>query len=173
MYTITEMENLKEENLQETGHYLEFSLGKKSFALPLASVERVVKAVEVTLLPKAPEIVRGIINFKGHILPVIDISGRFKLPEREIMPDQHFIIVQSTARSFGLVADTVAGVYREITENIVPPTNIIDGVEFLAGVMKLEQGMMLIPDLEKVLTPDEQKSLKAAVPRKRTRKKHD
>lgn len=166
------MENINEEYQQQTGHYLVFSLGRKSFALPLASVERVVNAVEVTLLPKAPEIVRGIINFKGRILPVIDISGRFKLPEKEIMPDQHFIIVQSKTRNFGMVADTVAGVSEELHKNIVPPTNIIDGVEFLAGVMKLEQGMMLIPDLDKVLTPDEQKALKAAVPGKKTKKRH-
>jgi purine-binding chemotaxis protein CheW len=150
----------------KTCHYLVFILAGKQFALPLESVRRVVHAAAVTLIPKAPEIVCGLVNYKGQILPVINISRRFHLPEHEIEPGHHFIIVQTKTRHFGLVADTVTGVIEEPVENVVQPQDIISGVEFLAGVMKLEDGIMLIPDLDKLLTHEEETALKAAVHKK-------
>jgi len=151
-------------------HYLVFELGDKAFALPLEAVRRVVHAVYVTLLPKTPEIVCGIINYKGEILPVIDISKRFLLSTREIEPDRHFIIVNAKNKSYCLLGDDLIGVTQIESENIVSPSEIIAGVEFLSGVIKLQDGIMLIPDLEHILTYEEEKILNSAVHKKDTGK---
>jgi purine-binding chemotaxis protein CheW len=160
-------EKTKDEVPQEQVHYLVFSLAEKNLALPLNKVERVVHAASVTQLPKAPEIVRGLINYKGQILPVIDIAKRFHLNEQPLKPEHHFIIVDSKTRRFALVAHSLTGVMNVNANSIVPPVNIIEDVEFIEAVMKLKSGMMLIPDMDKVLTGEESKALSDAVMKKK------
>jgi purine-binding chemotaxis protein CheW len=153
-------------------YYLEFGLGGKRFALPLEAVERVEHAVEVTLPPKAPPIVRGFIDYRGNILPVIDISRRFHLPIKDIEPRHHFIIVACKRRTFALKADTVPGLIKETGDRVVEPGEIIAGLDFLAGVIKDETGMILIPDLDKLLTHEEADALSEAMGKPRERKKN-
>ena len=156
---------------EQSCHYVVFTLGNKPFALPLEAVQRVVNAAAVTTLPRAPEIVAGLVNYKGKILPVLNISRRFHLPEKPIEPHHHFLIVHSRRRGYALLADRVDGLIKESRANIIPPKAIMAGMEFLAGIIKLENGLMLIPDLEKLLTHEETMRLKAAVQnRKRKRK---
>ncbi len=81
--------------------YVVFGLDEHSFALRLSAVVRVVRAVEVTPLPRAPEIVLGVINVQGRITPVFDVRKRFRLPAREISLSDQFIIAR---------ADTLGGV---------------------------------------------------------------
>lgn len=150
-------------------HFLVFNLEDKQFALPLDPVDRVVRAVEVTTLPEVPAIVRGIINYKGTVLPVIDIRSRFHLPGREIRLNDQLIIVWTAKRPIALLADTVTGNIEKPAADVVPPSTVVEGVEFLAGVLKLEDGVMLIPDLDKILTLKEVKALNKAI--KSTRKK--
>jgi len=89
-----------------------FSLDEPRYALYLSAVERVVRAVEITPLPKAPNIVLGIINFQGKIIPVIDIRQRFHLRRREINLEDQFIIARTSKRLVVLVVDSVTGVYE-------------------------------------------------------------
>jgi len=70
-----------------------FSLDEPRYALPLSLVERVVRIVEITPLPKAPDIVMGVINMHGQILPVINVRRRFNLPEREIRLEDQLIML--------------------------------------------------------------------------------
>ena len=76
-------------NEQDLSHdfMVVFALDEPRYALLLSAVEKVVRAVEITPLPKAPEIVVGVINAQGRILPVLDIRKRFRLPAREMKPD--------------------------------------------------------------------------------------
>lgn len=167
------MENKHKEKQNQTGYFLVFSLGQKQFALPLDQVQRAIHAVDITIIPKAPEIVRGLVNFNGKILPVIDISTRFYLPQEELGPEHHFILIKTKSKSFALFADSVDGLKQEKMTNIIPPSNIVSGVEFLAGVMRLDNGMMLIPDLDKLLTHEEEQLLKNMMREDRKKKKYD
>lgn len=147
-------------------HYLVINLSGERFGLPLNLVQRVVHAAAVTHLPKAPEIVRGLINYKGRIIPVINMSRRFNLDEHELIPSQNFVIIYTPRRSFALVADSAEGVFAQPMENVIPPEGIIAGMDFLEGVIKLENGMMLIPDLDHLLTSDEEDVLNTLVQKK-------
>jgi len=144
-------------------HYLVFTLSGKQFALPLAMVHRVVHAVAVTPLPQAPDIVCGLANFRGFIMPVLNISCRFKLVHEEITSRHHFVVVRTESRQLALVADEVAGVMEQSGKQVVPPENIVSGTRFLSGVIKLDDGMMLVPDLEHLLTDDEESALAQAM----------
>jgi purine-binding chemotaxis protein CheW len=154
--------------MKDTNHFLVFMLDDRTFALPLEPVERVERVVEVTPVPEVPDIVSGIINYKGTILPVIDIRSRFHLPEREIQLNHQFIIVQTAKRPIALLTDTVTGSIETPAADVVPPTAIIEHMQFLQGLLKLEDGVMLILDLDNILTVKEDRALAKAL--KGTRK---
>jgi purine-binding chemotaxis protein CheW len=150
-------------SLAQTGKIVLFTLDEPRYALYLSSVERVVRAVEITPLPKAPEIVLGVINAQGRILPVLDIRKRFRLPAREISVDDRFIIARTARRPVALVVDSVAGV-RELTDQqMVSVEQSLPFAEYLKGVAKLEDNLVLIHDLDQFLSLDEERVLDTAL----------
>jgi purine-binding chemotaxis protein CheW len=151
------------EKMKDMKHFIVFMLEDKTFALPLDPVERVVRAVEITTLPEAPAIVCGIINYRGTVLPVIDIRSGFHLPRRDLRLSDQFIIVQTAVHRIALLVDTVIGDIEKNPGDVIPPSDLFDGVEFLIGVIKLEEGVMLIPDLDKILTHKETRALTKAM----------
>lgn len=138
---------------------LVFTLDDQHYAIRLGAVERVVRAVEVTPLPDAPEIVRGIINVQGRFVPVIDLRRCFRLPEREIRLSDQFVISAASQRTVAFAVDAVHGVVRCPEDAVVPVAEILPGIGALQGVMKLTDGMVLIPDIDKVFSPDEEARL--------------
>jgi purine-binding chemotaxis protein CheW len=136
-----------------------FSLDEPRYALPLSSVERVVRIVEITPLPKAPEIVMGVINVQGQVIPVINVRRRFRLPEREIRLEDQLIIAKTPRRLAALIVDSVSGVHRLKEQELVIAGQEFPYAGYIEGVVKLEQGLFLICDLEQFLSLEEEKSL--------------
>jgi purine-binding chemotaxis protein CheW len=146
--------------------YVVFTLDEQHYALYLHAVTRVVRIVEITRLPKAPEIIRGVVNVQGQVIPVVDIRKRFQLPEREPeLSDQ--LIIASTARRFvALIVDAVENVIEHSGQEMIPREKILPGTEYIVGVIKLEDGLVLIHDLDKFLSLEEGKELDAALKKK-------
>lgn len=140
-----------------------FCLDEQRYALPLAAVERTVHAVEVTPLPDAPPIVLGVIDVQGRVLPVLNIRRRFRLPEREVSPVDQFLIAQTVRRTVALAIDEAQGVIERPESAIVNPAQIVPGLEQIQGVVKLDDGLVLIHDLEKFLSLDEAHALDQAM----------
>jgi purine-binding chemotaxis protein CheW len=140
-----------------------FALDAQRYALPLASVERIVRAVEATRLPNAPAIVLGAINVAGRVLPVLNLRRRFGLPEREISPADQFLIAHTARRTVVLVVDEALGMVECSATEIIRPTQIAPGLEQLQGVVRLDDGLVLIQDLEKFLSLDEARALDEAI----------
>src|SRR5450759_3745854 len=108
-----------------------FHLDEQRYALHLPAVERVVRAVEVTPLPKAPEIVLGVINAHGQVIPVVDVRKRFRLPEREMELDDHIMIARTPKRLLALPVDLVEGVVAYSEEQVVVSEKIVPGMEYV------------------------------------------
>jgi len=140
-----------------------FTLDEQRYAVHLAVVERIVQVVDITPLPKAPEIVLGIINMQGRIIPVIDIRGCFGLPERDINLSDQLIIANTSTRTVALVVDGVNGVIERPAEDVISAEKILPKIEQVEGVVKLEDGMVLIHDLEQFLSLHEEKALHEAM----------
>jgi purine-binding chemotaxis protein CheW len=140
-----------------------FALEDQRYALYLSAVERIVRAVEMTPLPKAPEIVIGVINLQGRIIPVFNIRRRFHLPEREIELSDQLIIANAARRTVALVVDTVDGVIERLSEEVTPADQVLPRIEYVEGIVKLENGLVLIHDLDKFLSIDEETKLDEAV----------
>lgn len=143
--------------------YVVFRLDEQLFALRLAAVERIVRAVEVTPLPGAPEVVRGVINVHGHITPVFDLRARFRLPVREMSLSDQLIIARARARRVAFVVDEVRGVDEGLGGGAVATDEILPGLEHVAGVAKLGGDLIFIHDLDKFLSLEEERELDGAL----------
>jgi purine-binding chemotaxis protein CheW len=142
-----------------------FRLEAQRYAIGLSAVERIIRAVEVTRLPNAPGIVLGVIDVAGRILPVLDLRRRLRLPEREIRPADQFLIAQTTTRTVVIVVDEALGVVERAPTEIVGLAQIVPGFEQLQGVTQLDDGLVLIHDLETFLSLDEARVLDEAMNR--------
>jgi purine-binding chemotaxis protein CheW len=140
-----------------------FRLDRQRYALSLTAVGRIVRAVEVTALPSAPEIVLGVIDVEGRILPVLNIRRRAGLPEREIRPTDQFLLAQTTQRTVVLAVDEAEGVIERPMMTITRPASIVPGLEQIQGVITLEDGLALIYDLDRFLSLDEARALDEAM----------
>jgi purine-binding chemotaxis protein CheW len=136
-----------------------FSLDDQRYAIQLSSVERIFRAVEITPLPKAPEIIFGVVNIQGQIVPVFNIRKRFRLPEREIDLSDQLIIARTAKRIVALIVDGVTGVIERAEQEIISAQKVLPGIEYVEGVMKLEDGMIFIHDLDRFLSLEEEKDL--------------
>jgi len=136
-----------------------FSLDDRAFALYVSAVQRIIRVVEVTALPKAPEIVVGIINLQGTVIPVFDIRRRFHLPAREMQLSDQLIIASTAKRTVALMVDSVNDVIEIPEEKIIAAEQILPELEYVEGVVKTEGGMVLIHDLERFLSLPEEKAL--------------
>ena len=143
--------------------FVNFNLDDQKYALFLSAVVRIIRVVEITGLPKAPEIVLGVINMHGLIIPVFDIRKRFRLPQREMQLDDQLIIASTSKRTVALLVDSVNDVIEIPEEKIIAGEKILPGLEYVEGVVKTEDGMILIHDLEQFLSLQEEKALHEAL----------
>lgn len=140
-----------------------FQLDDRQFAVPLSSIERIERAVSITPLPKAPDIVLGVINVHGSIVPVFNIRERFRLPPRDMQLGDQLIVARTSKRTIALLVDSVIAVIEIPGEKIVETGSILPQLDFVEGVAKTEDGMILIHDLERFLSLREEQTLDEAM----------
>jgi purine-binding chemotaxis protein CheW len=140
-----------------------FTLEASRYALPLDAVERVVPVVEFTPLPKAPEIVLGIVNLEGRIIPVVNVRRRFGHPDREVQLSDQLIVACTSRRAVALLVDRVDGLRERAEHEIIPAPDVLPGLEYVRGVAKLANGLVLIHDLDTFLSLEEEQRLDEAL----------
>jgi purine-binding chemotaxis protein CheW len=149
--------------MKNLNHLIVFALDLQRYALLLPMVDRVVRMVAITPLPNAPDIVLGVVNIQGRVIPVINVRRRFCLPEQEIIPGDQLIVAHTSRRPVALVADAVLDVIASPAQDMIAAENILPGVEYLEGVVKLADGLIFIHDLDKFLSLEEESSLDHAL----------
>ena len=118
-----------------------FTLSQQLCALPLSVIERIVRVVEIHPLPKAPEVVLGLINVHGRAIPVLDVRKLFRLPSPEMALSDQIIIAHTSGRIVGLLVDNTEGVHEYREEDVVTSEELFPGIEYLEGVVKLKAGV--------------------------------
>ena len=142
---------------------LAFSLDDHAYALHLRAVEQIVRIVEVTRLPDAPGIVAGVVNVRGQVIPIVDIRKRFLLPARDPDLSDQLIVARTSRRAVGLIADIVTGVVECDEAQVIAAEAIVPGLQYIKGVAKLKDGMLLIHDLDTFLSLEEDRLLRDAL----------
>jgi len=140
-----------------------FTLDERRYALTLLCVERVVFVVDITPLPKAPPVVLGVVNVKGDIVPVYDVRRRFRLPQRAINLTDQLMIARTSQQTVALLVDSVDGVIEVAEEDIAAAQGILPDIEYVQGIVKLQDGLVLIHDLEQFLSAEEERTLDEAL----------
>ena len=123
------------------------------------------RAAQITPLPSAPAIILGALSIAGAVLPVFNLRRRFRLPERDVEPADHFLIARTGHRSVVLAIDHPQGVLELPATAAVDATAITPNPGYFSGVLRLEDGLVLIHDLERFLSSDEAHDLDVALSR--------
>lgn len=140
-----------------------FALDGQRYALPMACVRRVLRAVAVTPLVTAPAIVLGVVNLGGEVVPVIDMRRRCGHPAREVQLSNHLIVASTARRAVALLVDEALGVIAPPPGDIAAAGEILPDLGLLAGAIKLEDGLVLITDLGRLLSLDEEAAIDVAL----------
>jgi purine-binding chemotaxis protein CheW len=141
---------------------LVFRAEGQRYALRLGSVVRVLRMMEIVALPSAPDIVLGVIDIAGSIVPVMDLRARLRLPLRQASPSDVLVLAHGGARRVALAADEVVGVV-ECPADLVPTDALVPGIEHVSGVLQLGDGLVLIHDLDTFLSLDEARRVDRAL----------
>jgi purine-binding chemotaxis protein CheW len=149
--------------MTQAHQFVVFTLDTQRYAVPLSAVERVVCMVEITAVPQAPQIVLGVINARGRIIPVVDIRRRFRLPTREPRPSDHLLIARTSKRRVALAVDAVSEVVRLSNQEVVSGETILAHLHYVTGVVKCPDGLILIHDVDRCLALEEEQALHDAI----------
>lgn len=164
------MTNLNEDNLEsiedtQKGRYLTFSLGKETYGIEIKYVTEIIGIQTITEIPQLPEYVKGIINLRGKIIPVMDVRLRFRKDSREYNDRTCVIVVDINDISIGLIVDNVAEVLTILDEDIVDPPKMNNGTnnKYIKNIGKVGESVKLLLDCEKLLSEDELEDLSGAM----------
>jgi purine-binding chemotaxis protein CheW len=132
------------------------------YGVPITQVQEIIRLTAPTRLPQVPAFVEGIINLRGSVIPIIDLKKRFNMPMAEYTDETRIIVVDIEGKTVGIIVDQVAEVLRLPLTSIEPPPAVIGGLtaEYLTGVGKLEDRLLIMLDVTKVLSDGEKRELK-------------
>ncbi|WP_137939549.1 chemotaxis protein CheW [Chitinivorax sp. B] len=130
-------------------------LDQQLYALKLEAVARVLPAIWITPLPGSPEVIMGITNIRGQVIPVLDMRRRCGLPARDLLPSDQLVMVHAASRDWLLPVDAVTGTAVYPCSQVVVSPELTRGECALSGVIVLSDGLMLIHDLETFLDADD------------------
>jgi len=138
-----------------------FMLNEEEFACDINNVREVVKMLKVTPLPKSIDFVEGVINMRGEVIPVIDLRKRFGMDEAERNDANRIIIAEVEDQMFGLIVDSVSEVARIPNDQVQDAPNQVAGgrTELIAGVGKIDERMLIILDIDRILSTEEKVAL--------------
>jgi purine-binding chemotaxis protein CheW len=141
-----------------------FDVANESYAVNIARVHEIIRLQQITVIPGAPECVEGVINLRGKVIPVLDLRKRFHLHIDEHTRSSRIVVVEINNQTLGLIVDGVSEVLRIQTDRIEPPSPLVTGIDsrYLRGIAKLEGRLIVLLDLDQVLSPIEQQQIEAA-----------
>ncbi|HMM19799.1 MAG TPA: chemotaxis protein CheW [Selenomonadales bacterium] len=144
-----------------SGKYLTFSLGSEVYGIEIRYVTEIIGMHTITEVPDLPEHVRGIINLRGRIIPVIDVRLRFRKPPREYNDRTCIIVVDIKGMAIGLIVDTVAEVLAIAEQDIVCPPQVNGAYQqrFIKSIGKVGDDIKLILDSDQLLSDGEMAGL--------------
>lgn len=145
------------------GKYLIFSMGEESYGMDIRYITEIIGIQSIIEVPDMPQYIRGITNLRGKIIPVMDARYRFKKPQREYDDRTCIIVIETNETAIGLIVDSVSEVLTMSEKDIAPPPEINKRGRrnFVNGIGKTGDGVILIIDCKKLLSDDEVETLNA------------
>ena len=140
-----------------------FSIGEEEFGVNILKVQEIIRTMEITKVPRAPEFVEGVINLRGKVIPIIDLRRRFGLAPKAHDKNTRIIVIEINTVIVGFVVDAVSEVLRIPASTVEPPPPVVAGVEsdYISGVGQLQDRLLIMLDLDKLLSSEDMEMLSA------------
>ena len=131
-----------------------FSTGDEEFGVDILREQEINRTMAITKVPKAPEFVEGVINLRGKVIPIIDLRRRFGLQSKAHDKHTRIIVIEINTMIVGFVVDSVSEVLRIPASTVEPPPPVVAGLEseYISGVGKLEDRLLILLDLDRLLS---------------------
>jgi purine-binding chemotaxis protein CheW len=141
----------------ELKQLISFEVGEEEYGLDILRVKEIIRLREFTRLPQSPSFVKGIINLRGDVIPIIDLRDKFGMIEAEYGETTRIIVVDLDDKLVGMVVDAASQVVRVPADQIDPPPPIIGGLsaEYIIGVGKLEGRLIILLNIDWILSSEE------------------
>ena len=138
--------------------YVVFNLDKEEFGIDIMNVKEIIPYQESIQIPKSPDFIEGIINYRGNVIPIINLRKRFNLDIGDMTKDTRIIVISLEEKEIGFVVDEASQTLRLNEEQIDPTPDVISDVDrrYIIGVGKVDESrLVIILDLEKILSDEE------------------
>lgn len=154
------MKNMSEQAFEDIKVII-FRLKKEEYGVDVRQVNSIERMEHITRVPNTPPFVKGVINLRGVVIPIVDLRKRFGIEEKDYNDSTRIIIVNVEDMEVGLIVDAANDVVDLPAGTIEPPPKVVGGVEskYLRGVAKLSNRLLILLNLDKVLSPEEIKQL--------------
>lgn len=146
---------------EKGGKYLSFSLAEEEYGIGILEIKEIIGMMNITVIPKTPEYVKGVINLRGKVIPVIDLRLKFGMESIEYADRTCIIVVEIDGQTgtmlIGIVVDSVSEVLNVRAENIEPPPSFGASLDtnYILGMAKMDSGVKILLNINKVLGADE------------------
>ncbi len=140
-----------------------FKIGNEEFGVPINQVREIVRLIQITPIPRAPSFIEGVVNLRGQVLAVIDLAKKLNLKSNPRSEKTRIIVVEVDNNTVGMIVDEVTEVLKLPSENVKETPEVIATQikqEYLKGIGKLDDRLLILIDLAKVLSPEEVEEVK-------------
>lgn len=140
-----------------------FRIGEEEFGVDILSVQEIIRLMQITMVPHAAAFIEGVINLRGKVIPIIDLRRRFGLAPKGHDKNTRIIVIEINNIIVGFVVDAVSEVLRIPASTVEPPPPVVAGVDsdYISGVGKLQDRLLIMLDLDKLLSGDDLEMLTA------------
>ncbi|MBD3256813.1 chemotaxis protein CheW [candidate division GN15 bacterium] len=141
-----------------------FNLGEETYGIEITKIREIILMGQITQIPETPHYIKGLINLRSTVIPVIDLRARFGLANGEQTDESRIMVLNVGKRTIGIVVDAVSEVLRIQQDQIAPPPPTVAGLgrEYLTGLVKLENRLLILLDIDKILSEEDVAAVDAA-----------
>lgn len=141
-----------------------FRLAQEEYGIEITKVQEIILMGEITRVPQTPDYIKGLINLRSTVIPIVDLRLRFGLAQEEASDETRIMVVNVAGKTIGIIVDAVSEVLRISHEQIAPPPPTVAGLgrEYLTGLVKLENRLLILLDIDRILGQEETSALEAA-----------
>jgi purine-binding chemotaxis protein CheW len=138
-----------------------FKLGNEEFGVDILKVQEINKMMNITKIPNAPVFIEGVINLRGKIIPIVDLRKRLGFKDQAYDKSTRIVVVELDGLVLGFIVDSVSEVLRIPDSTIEPPPSMVAGIEsdYIEGVGKLDDRLLILLELKKVFSSPEKKDI--------------
>lgn len=149
-----------------TRQLVSFRLAQEEYGVEITKVQEIILVGEITRVPQTPPYIKGLINLRSTVIPIVDLRSRFGLPEEDATDETRIMVVNVAGKTIGIIVDAVSEVLRISQEQIAPPPPTVAGLgrDYLIGLARLENRLLILLDIDKILG-DHETSLDAGADR--------